>query len=42
MTKYLVKGVAECHTAEASAQRDHVDRTAETLRYEPRSPTCAN
>jgi hypothetical protein len=42
LTKYLVKNTAECHTAETQAQRDHVDRMAETLRYEPCSPTCAN
>lgn len=42
LTKYLVKGVAECHNAETSAQREHADRMAETLRYEPCSPTCAN
>ncbi|MFD0900577.1 replication initiator [Actinomadura sediminis] len=42
LTKYLVKGVAECHTAETHAQREHADRMAETLRYEPCSPTCAN
>ncbi|WP_242893931.1 replication initiator [Actinomadura litoris] len=42
LTKYLVKGVAECHEAETSAQREHVDRMAEALRYEPCSPTCAN
>ncbi|SNT36767.1 hypothetical protein SAMN05443665_102598 [Actinomadura meyerae] len=42
LTKYLVKGVAECHRAETSAQREHVDRMAEALRYEPCSPTCAN
>ncbi|MBW8485109.1 replication initiator [Actinomadura parmotrematis] len=42
LTKYLVKGVAECHEAETEAQRQHVDRMAETLRYEPCSPTCAN
>ncbi|MUN37860.1 replication initiation protein [Actinomadura sp. NEAU-AAG5] len=42
LTKYLVKGVAECHEAQTSAQREHVDKMAETLRYEPCSPTCAN
>jgi hypothetical protein len=42
LTKYLVKGVAECHQAETPAQREHVDRMAETLRFEPCSPTCAN
>ncbi|WP_084264492.1 replication initiator [Actinomadura macra] len=42
LTKYLVKGVAECHRADTGPQREHVDRMAETLRYEPCSPTCAN
>ncbi|WP_372442618.1 replication initiator [Actinomadura nitritigenes] len=42
LTKYLVKGVAECHEAGTEAQREHVDRMAETLRFEPCSPTCAN
>ncbi|MFV2175397.1 replication initiator [Actinomadura sp. LOL_016] len=42
LTKYLVKGVAECHNAETARQREHADRMAETLRYEPCSPTCAN
>ncbi|RKS79564.1 hypothetical protein BZB76_1036 [Actinomadura pelletieri DSM 43383] len=42
LTKYLVKGVAECHQATTAAQREHVDRMAEALRYEPCSPTCAN
>jgi hypothetical protein len=42
LTKYLVKGVAECHEAETTAQREHMERMAEVLRYEPCSPTCAN
>ncbi|WP_338059701.1 replication initiator [Actinomadura welshii] len=42
LTKYLVKGVAECHQAETGSQREHLDRMAETLRYEPCAPTCAN
>jgi hypothetical protein len=42
LTKYLVKGVAECHEAETDAERQHVERMAEELRYEPCSPTCAN
>ncbi|QXJ26637.1 replication initiation protein [Actinomadura graeca] len=42
LTKYLVKGVAECHQADTGRQREHLDRMAETLRYEPCSPTCAN
>ncbi|WUU94007.1 replication initiation protein [Spirillospora sp. NBC_01491] len=42
LTKYLMKGVAECHDAETGSQREHVDRMAEALRFEPCSPTCAN
>nr|WP_131740833.1 replication initiator [Actinomadura roseirufa] len=42
LTKYLVKSVAECHEPDSSAERDHVERMAEALRYEPCSPTCAN
>ena len=42
LTKYLVKQVAECHIPKTEAQREHVDRLAEALRYEPCSPTCAN
>jgi hypothetical protein len=42
LTKYLVKGVAECHEAQTPAQREHVETMAEHLRYEPCSPTCAN
>ncbi len=42
LTKYLVKGVAECHEATSDPQRMHVERMAEALRHEPCSPTCAN
>jgi hypothetical protein len=35
LTKYLTKHVADCHQA-------HTGRLADTLRYEPCSPTCAN
>ena len=42
MTKYLTKQVADCHTPETDAQRIHMDRLAEALRYEPCSPRCAN
>jgi hypothetical protein len=42
LTKYLTKQVAECHTPDTDAQRDHADRLAAALRYEPCSPTCAN
>ncbi len=42
LTKYLTKHVADCHQATTGAQRDHADRLADALRYEPCSPTCAN
>jgi hypothetical protein len=42
LTKYLTKQVADCHQATTDAQRAHVERLAEALRYEPCSPRCAN
>jgi hypothetical protein len=42
LTKYLTKHVADCHQAATDAQRAHVDRLADALRFEPCSPTCAN
>jgi hypothetical protein len=42
LTKYLVKGIAECHETQTPEQADHVDRLVQELRYEPCSPTCAN
>ncbi|MEY9969543.1 hypothetical protein ABIA33_007632 [Streptacidiphilus sp. MAP12-16] len=42
LTKYLTKGVAECHTPDSDTEREHVDRLAAVLRSEPCSPTCAN
>ncbi|WP_254858295.1 replication initiator [Protofrankia sp. BMG5.30] len=42
LTKYLTKSLDACHTATSDAQRQHVDRLADALRYEPCSPTCAN
>jgi hypothetical protein len=42
LTKYLTKQVADCHQADTDAQRAHVDRLADALRFEPCSPTCAN
>jgi replication initiator protein RepSA len=42
LTKYLTKQVADCHQADTNAQRAHVDRLADALRFEPCSPTCAN
>ena len=42
LTKYLTKGVSDCHQAATTTQAAHVDRLADALRYEPCSPTCAN
>jgi hypothetical protein len=42
LTKYLTKHVADCHQAQTDAQRKHVDRLSDALRYEPCSPRCAN
>jgi hypothetical protein len=42
LAKYLTKQLGDCHRVETDAQREHVDRLAEALRYEPCSPTCAN
>jgi hypothetical protein len=42
LTKYLVKDLGTCHTPDTDAQRDHVTRLVDALRYEPCSPTCAN
>jgi hypothetical protein len=42
LTKYLTKGVAECHTPETAAAEHHVDRLVEALRHEPCSEACAN
>jgi len=42
LTKYLVKDIGTCHTPDTDAQRDHVARLVDALRYEPCSPTYAN
>nr|MDT0666332.1 replication initiation protein [Micromonospora sp. DSM 115978] len=42
LTKYLTKSLDDCHKIETDAQRRHVDRLADALRFEPCSPTCAN
>jgi hypothetical protein len=42
LTKYLTKQLGDCHHPDTDAERDHVDRLAEALRFEPCSPTCAN
>jgi hypothetical protein len=42
LTKYLTKQVGDCHQLQTDAQRAHAARLAETLRFQPCSPTCAN
>ncbi len=42
LTKYLTKSLDTCHAIATDAQRAHVERLAEALRFEPCSPTCAN
>ena len=42
LAKYLTKQVADCHQAQTDAQRAHVERLADALRYEPCSRRCAN
>jgi hypothetical protein len=42
LTKYLTKQLGDCHQPDTDAQRAHMERLAEALRYEPCSPTCAN
>jgi hypothetical protein len=42
LTKYLTKHVADCHHPTSHAQKRHVERLVQALRYEPCSPTCAN
>jgi Replication initiator protein, pSAM2 len=42
LTKYLTKHAGDCHQAATGAQRAHVERLVQELRYEPCSPTCAN
>ena len=42
LTKYLTKQVADCHQAQTDAEREHAERLAEALRFEPCSPRCAN
>ncbi|GLZ54999.1 replication initiator [Actinomycetospora sp. NBRC 106378] len=42
LTKYLTKGVAECHTPDTPAAQLHMDRLVEALRHEPCSESCAN
>jgi hypothetical protein len=42
LTKYLTKQLGDCHQPHTDSQREHMERLADALRYEPCSPTCAN
>jgi hypothetical protein len=42
LTKYLTKHLGDCHQSATDTQAAHATRLADTLRYEPCSPTCAN
>jgi hypothetical protein len=42
LVKYLTKDIAEVYEPDTSAQQTHLDRIAETLRYEPCSEGCPN
>ena len=42
LTKYLTKQIGTCHTATIGPESDHSARLAETLRWQPCSPGCAN
>ena len=42
LTKYLTKQLGDCHQPDSDAQREHMERLGEALRYEPCSPTCTS
>ncbi|MEU6713756.1 replication initiator [Nonomuraea sp. NPDC046802] len=42
LSKYLTKSLGDSLDPDDQAQRDHVARLAEALRFEPCSPTCPN
>jgi len=42
LAKYLTKSIADCHTPNTDAEREHAGRLLDALRYEPCSPQCAN
>ncbi len=42
LAKYLTKSISDCHAPSTDAERRHVDRLWQTLRYEPCSERCAN
>ena len=42
LVKYLNKSIDTCHEVETDAEREHMRRLWEAMRYEPCSPTCTN
>jgi hypothetical protein len=42
LVKYITKELDACYEPETDAQRAHLDRLAEALRWEPCSESCAN
>ncbi|WP_372455591.1 replication initiator [Sphaerisporangium fuscum] len=42
LTKYLTKSLSDCYQATNDAQRAHLERLMNVLRYEPCAPTCPN
>ena len=42
LVKYLNKSIDTCHEADTDAEREHMRRLWEAMRYEPCSPTCSN
>ncbi|MEV7968719.1 replication initiator [Sphaerisporangium sp. NPDC088356] len=42
LSKYLTKSLADVHEAKTDAERVHVARLMNVLRYEPCAPTCPN
>jgi hypothetical protein len=42
LVKYLNKSIDSCHEADTDAEKEHMRRLWEAMRYEPCSPTCSN
>jgi hypothetical protein len=42
LVKYLNKSIDTCHEAGSDAEKEHMRRLWEAMRYEPCSPTCSN
>ncbi|WP_231644811.1 replication initiator [Sciscionella sediminilitoris] len=42
LVKYLTKDIGEVYEPDSTRQRQHMDRLADTMRYQPCHETCAN